>query len=40
MGSMVMNDVEIGEGSTVIDCYIAPGLTVPSSTQIVGEILG
>ena len=40
MGSMVMNDVEIGEGSTVIDSYIAPGLTVPSSTQIVGEILG
>ena len=40
MGSMVLNDVEIGEGSTVIDSYIAPGLTVPSSTQIVGEILG
>lgn len=40
IGSMLMKDVEIGEGSTVIDSYIAPGLRVPSSTEIVGKILG
>ena len=40
MGSMLMNDVEIGEGSTIVDSYIAPGLAIPSSTEIVGKILG
>ena len=40
MGSMIMNDVEIGEGTSVSDSYIAPGLTVPASTEIVGKILG
>lgn len=40
MGSMVMNNVEIGEGSTIIDSYIAPGITIPASTEIVGKILG
>ncbi|MFM8752890.1 MAG: sugar phosphate nucleotidyltransferase [Actinomycetota bacterium] len=40
MGSMVMNEAVIGEGSTVIDSYIAPGIKIPPGTEITGKILG
>lgn len=40
VGSIVMNDVEIGNGTTVIDSYVSTGLSVPSTTEIIGQILG
>lgn len=40
IGSMVMENVEIGAAASVVDSYVASGLSIPPDASIVGEILG
>jgi mannose-1-phosphate guanylyltransferase len=39
MGSIIGDNVEIGEGAEVIDSYIAAGLKIPPTSSIQGQIL-
>jgi mannose-1-phosphate guanylyltransferase len=38
-GSIIGDNVEIGEGAEVIDSYIAAGLKIPPASSIQGQIL-
>jgi NDP-sugar pyrophosphorylase family protein len=38
MGSIIGENVHVGEGAEIIDSYIAPELTIPAGTKIVGQI--
>ena len=38
-GSIIGENVEIGEGAEVIDSYIAAGLKIPPSSSFKGQIL-
>ncbi|MEY4197740.1 MAG: hypothetical protein RLZZ477_325 [Actinomycetota bacterium] len=38
MGSIIGENVHVGEGAEIIDSYIAPELTIPAGKKIVGQI--
>ena len=39
MGSIIGENALVGEGAEIVDSYIAPAMTIPPATKIVGQIL-